>query len=67
MALLSDSDIGIFVASNGFTRDAEIEARRQATRRIMLIDSERPPAFMMLFPDIPATGGPLSALAVHFV
>jgi restriction system protein len=41
MALLSDSDIGIFVARSGFTRDAENEARRQESRRIMMIDSER--------------------------
>lgn len=41
MAVLSDKDVGIFVASGGFTRDAETEARTQETRRITLIDLER--------------------------
>ena len=41
MALLGDSDIGLFVNTGGFTRDAEDEARRQEKRRIMLLDSKR--------------------------
>jgi restriction system protein len=41
MAVLSDKDVGIFVASGGFTRDAESEARTQENRRITLIDLER--------------------------
>lgn len=41
MALLGDSDVGIFVTTGGFTRDAEDEARRQEKRRIMLIDLKR--------------------------
>ena len=41
MAVLSDKDVGIFVASGGFTRDAEMEARTQESRRITLIDLER--------------------------
>lgn len=41
MAVLSDKDVGIFVASGGFTRDAEMEARTQENRRITLIDLER--------------------------
>jgi restriction system protein len=41
MAVLSDKDVGIFVASGGFTRDSEAEARTQETRRITLIDLER--------------------------
>lgn len=41
MALLGDSDVGIFVSTGGFTRDAEDEARRQEKRRIMLIDLKR--------------------------
>lgn len=38
MAVLSEQDVGIFVASGGFTRDAEQEARRQENRRLTLID-----------------------------
>jgi restriction system protein len=41
MAVLSDKDVGIFVASGGFTRDAQTEARTQENRRITLIDLER--------------------------
>jgi len=41
MAVLSDKDIGLFVASGGFTRDAASEARTQENRRITLIDLER--------------------------
>jgi restriction system protein len=41
MAVLSDKDVGIFVASGGFTRDAQSEARTQESRRITLIDLER--------------------------
>jgi restriction system protein len=41
MALLGDSDVGLFVCTGGFTRDAEDEARRQEKRRIMLLDLKR--------------------------
>ncbi len=41
MAVLGDDDVGIFVSLGGFTRDAQDEARLQATRRITLIDLER--------------------------
>lgn len=41
MALLGDSDVGLFVCTGGFTRDAEEEARRQEKRRIMLLDLKR--------------------------
>lgn len=41
MALLGDTDAGIFVSTGGFTRDAMEEARRQEKRRLMLIDLER--------------------------
>jgi restriction system protein len=41
MALLGDSDVGLFVCIGGFTRDAEDEARRQEKRRIMLVDLKR--------------------------
>jgi restriction system protein len=41
MAILSDGDIGLFVASGGFSKEAEREARRQEKRRIMLVDLDR--------------------------
>ena len=41
MAVLGDSDVGIFVSTGGFTRDAQDEARRQERRRIMLLDLKR--------------------------
>ncbi|MFP4194817.1 MAG: restriction endonuclease [Desulfobacterales bacterium] len=41
MALLGDSDVGLFVCTGGFTREAEDEARRQEKRRIMLLDLKR--------------------------
>jgi len=41
MALIGDTDVGLFVCTGGFTRDAEEEARRQERRRIMLLDLER--------------------------
>ena len=41
MALLGENDVGIFVSLSGFTSDAEREARKQETRRLMLIDSDK--------------------------
>ena len=41
MALLGDSDVGLFVCTGGFTKEAEAEARRQEKRRIMLLDLKR--------------------------
>ena len=41
MAMLGDADTGIFVATSGFTREAEGEARNQEKRRLMLLDSRR--------------------------
>ena len=41
MALLGDDDVGIFVSTGGFTKDAEDEARTQEKRKITLIDLER--------------------------
>ncbi len=38
MSTLGENDVGLFVASGGFTRDAEKEAREQETRRITLLD-----------------------------
>ena len=41
MAVLGDEDVGIFVNTGGFTRDAMEEARTQASRRVTLVDLER--------------------------
>lgn len=41
MALLGDSDVGLFVCTGGFTKDAETEARTQEKRRVNLIGLER--------------------------
>jgi restriction system protein len=41
MALLAEGDVGLFVATGGFTREAEEEARRQEKRKIMLLDLKR--------------------------
>jgi restriction system protein len=41
MALLGNDDVGIFVNSGGFTRDAEEEARTQPSRRVTLLDLEK--------------------------
>ena len=38
MSTLGENDVGLFVASGGFTRDAEKEAREQEKRRITLLD-----------------------------
>jgi restriction system protein len=41
MALLSEGDVGLFMATGGFTKEAEDEARRQEKRKIMLLDLKR--------------------------
>lgn len=41
MALLSDDDVGLFVTTGGFTRDAHDEARTQEKRKITLVDLQR--------------------------
>ena len=41
MAVLGQNDIGLFVNTGGFTRDAEREARTQETRRITLLDAQQ--------------------------
>lgn len=41
MAVLGDQDVGIFVSTGGFTRDAESEARIQEKRKVTLIDLEK--------------------------
>jgi restriction system protein len=41
LAVLGDDDVGIFVNTGGFTKDAMEEARTQASRRVTLVDLER--------------------------
>ena len=38
IAVISGTDVGIFIALGGFTSEAQSEARHQETRRISLID-----------------------------
>ena len=41
LAVLGDDDVGIFVSTGGFTRDAQREARTQVSRRITLVELGR--------------------------
>lgn len=41
LATISGSDVGIFVALSGFTKDAQDYARNQENRRMTLIDAKR--------------------------
>jgi len=41
MALLGEDDVGLFVATGGFTKGAEEEARTQEKRKVTLVDLER--------------------------
>jgi restriction system protein len=41
MALLGDNDVGLFVSTGGFTRDAANEARTQQHRQVTLVDLQR--------------------------
>lgn len=41
LAIIDADDVGLYVSTAGFTRDAEETARRQAGRKITLIDLER--------------------------
>jgi len=41
MAVLGDNDVGLFVTTSGFTRDAEDEARKQENRKITLINLDK--------------------------
>jgi len=41
MAPLGDDDVGLFVCTGGFTKDAEAEARKQEKRRVVLISLDR--------------------------
>ena len=41
MAVLGDQDVGIFVSTGGFTKEAENEARLQEKRQLTLVDLQR--------------------------
>lgn len=41
MALLGDDDVGLFVTTSGFTKDAADEARTQEKRKVTLVDLEK--------------------------
>jgi restriction system protein len=41
MALLGEQDVGLFVSTGGFSKDAETEARQQEKRQVTLVDLER--------------------------
>lgn len=41
MAVLGDDDVGLFVCTGGFTKDAELEARTQEKRRVTLINLDK--------------------------
>lgn len=41
MAVLGEGDVGLFVNTGGFTKDAQDEARQQATRKVTLVGIER--------------------------
>lgn len=41
LSVLGNDDVGLFVCTGGFTRDAEQAARTQETRKVTLIDLER--------------------------
>lgn len=40
LAMIDQNDVGLYVSIGGFTRDAEDAARKQANRKITLIDAE---------------------------
>ncbi|MCU0836367.1 MAG: restriction endonuclease [Chromatiaceae bacterium] len=41
LALLGEDDVGLFVTTGGFTRDAQDAARTQEKRKLTLIDRKR--------------------------
>lgn len=41
LALIDDGDVGLFVSTGGFTKDAEESARRQTSRKVTLINLDR--------------------------
>ena len=41
MAMLGDDDVGLFVTTAGFTKDAEDEARTQEKRKVTLVNLDK--------------------------
>jgi restriction system protein len=41
LAVLGSQDVGLFVSTGGFTKEAEAEARMQEVRQVTLVDLER--------------------------
>jgi restriction system protein len=41
MSVLADDEVGLFVTTSGFTRDAQDEARGQQKRKVTLVDLQR--------------------------
>jgi restriction system protein len=41
MAVLGEDDVGLFICTGGFTKDAEKETRHQEKRRLMLVSLRR--------------------------
>ncbi len=41
MAVLGEDDVGLFVTTAGFTKDAQDEARTQEKRKVTLVDLEK--------------------------
>ncbi|MER3443914.1 MAG: restriction endonuclease [Meiothermus sp.] len=41
MAVLGEGDVGLFISTSGFTKDAQDEARAQQNRKITLVDLEK--------------------------
>lgn len=69
MAVLADDDVGLFVCTGGFTKDAEGEVRYQEKRRVMLVDLRRLfDLWVEHYPNIPEDHRRLFPLrAVHFL
>ncbi|SMC02182.1 restriction system protein [Sulfobacillus thermosulfidooxidans DSM 9293] len=56
LAILGDSDVGLFVSTEGFTAEAEKVGRSQERRRIMLLNLERLfDLWVQHYPEIPDT------------
>lgn len=69
MATLGTSDVGIFISTGGFTKDAAMEARTQESRLVTLLDARDFTDFWVEHLDqIPESGRRLFPLTpVHFL
>ncbi|MDR7555225.1 MAG: restriction endonuclease [Armatimonadota bacterium] len=57
MAVLGNEDIGLFISTGGFTKEAEQEARSHPARRITLLDLEKLfDLWVTYYKDIPEEG-----------